>query len=344
MNLYYNSLIKEFKDKNFESVYLFYGKENYIIDNVISFLKNKVVDDVYKDFNYKEIDYKNSNISDVLSTFEILPFMSEYTFTIIKNVDSLFKEITEDESERLVDYLMKPNKTSVVIFIGENIDKRKKVFKKFKKHSTLFEFKKLNNIEFPKWVNKYFTDNGKVIRNRELSYLVKETGYLDKNSDKSLYSIIRDFEKIINYSDDELVTTEIIDKFIDKPIEDNIFLLIDSIFNNQTEKAFDILNLMDSKNEPLQVILFMIIKQFRVILKIKILIETGLTSKNAGEILGIHSYVAKKSAVQAKEIDYKILKKILKKSIEVDRLSKSSSIDLRLIIESYIVEIANLIN
>jgi len=270
--------------------------------------------------------------------------MSEYTFTIIKNVDSLFKEITEDESERLVDYLMKPNKTSVVIFIGENIDKRKKVFKKFKKHSTLFEFKKLNNIEFPKWVNKYFTDNGKVIRNRELSYLVKETGYLDKNSDKSLYSIIRDFEKIINYSDDELVTTEIIDKFIDKPIEDNIFLLIDSIFNNQTEKAFDILNLMDSKNEPLQVILFMIIKQFRVILKIKILIETGLTSKNAGEILGIHSYVAKKSAVQAKEIDYKILKKILKKSIEVDRLSKSSSIDLRLIIESYIVEIANLIN
>jgi len=42
MNLYYNSLIKEFKDKNFKNVYLFYGKENYISDNVILFLKNKV--------------------------------------------------------------------------------------------------------------------------------------------------------------------------------------------------------------------------------------------------------------------------------------------------------------
>ena len=329
--MYYNTLIKEFKERKFKNVYFFYGKEKYIIDKLIGFLKENIINKTYLDFNLKVFDYKSSNVMSILSNLETLPFMDDYTFTIVTNADLMIKEISDSDYDRLNEYLKKPNETSVIIFIGNQIDKRKKIYKSFKKNSEVIEFDTLNPNEFSKWVNKYINNCGKNIRNRELAYLVKETGYLNKNSSKNLYIMHQDLEKIVNFSMEKEITIEIIDLFIDKPIEDNIFLLIDSIFNNQIDKALEILDLMDNKGEPLIVVLFMIIKQFRVILKMKILIETGITSKDASKIIGVHSFVGQKAVVQSKRLSYPVLKEILKKSIEIDRKSKSSSVALKLL-------------
>ncbi len=342
--MYYNTLIKEFKERKFKNVYLLYGKERYIIDKLIEFLKEKIIESTYLDFNLKEINYKNSNVSKILENLETLPFMSDYTFTIVHNASLMIKEINDYELDMLSEYLKKPNSTSVVIFIGGKIDKRKKVYKKLKKYSEVVEFDTLSSNEFSKWVNKYISNCDKIIRNNELAYLIKETGYLLKDSTKTLYKITQDLEKIVNYSNEKEITIEIIDKFIDKPIENNIFLLIDSLFNNQGEKALDILDLMNNKGEPLIVVLFMIIKQFRVILKMKILIETGITSKDASKIIGVHPFVGQKAASKSKKISYKTLKIILDKSIEIDRKSKTISVAIKLLIEEFIAEITYIIN
>ena len=58
----------------------------------------------------------------------------------------------------------------------------------------------------------------------------------------------------------------------------------------------------------------------------KSLIETGITSKDASKIIGVHSFVGQKAVVQSKRLSYPVLKEILKKSIEIDRKSKSSSV------------------
>lgn len=341
--MYYNKLLKKFKDRDFDNVYLFLGNEKYIIDKIIDYLKKSVIDKKYKDFNLNEIDYNKSNISDVLAKLETLPFMSDYAFTIVKNIDNIDKDISEKEFDELVSYLKKPNESSVVFFISTKLDKRKKFYKEMKKRAELVEFSKLNNRDFTKWINKYLRDNGKSINNKELNYLVNMTGYAEKKSKKTLYDVVQSLEKIINYSKDPEINKEIIDKFIEKPIEENIFLLIDSLFNKKTSTSLDILNLMDNNGEPLIVVLFMIIKQFREIYKMKILLNAGLTSKKSSTIIGMHPYAGQKTAKHCKRLDYKTLNTILEKSLEVDRRSKTTSVTTRLLIENYISDLVNLI-
>jgi len=150
-------------------------------------------------------------------------------------------------------------------------------------------------------------------------------------------------EKIIGFSDKKEITKEVIDEFVDQPIENNIFLLIDALLDANTEQALDILNLMDEKGEPLMLVLFMIIKQFRTIFKVKLLTESGLTSKVASKTIGIHPYAGEKAYSQSKRINYQQLRKLMKLSIDTDKRSKSTGTSNRLLIEYLIAEANSII-
>lgn len=343
MNVYYTKLIKEFNEEKFDNVYLFYGEEQYIIDNLIDYLVKKI-DPVYRDFNVKFLDWEDYNLEDILANLETLPFMGDHTFTIVSHGEKMNKELSDQETESLRNYIKSPNKTSVLIFLANKMDKRKKMYKMLKKDARIEEFRKLNSKELKKWINKYITDHEKKIKSQDLIYLIETYGYHNKNSDMNLYHISQSLEKIIGFSDNKYITKDIVDRFIEQPIENNIFLLTDALLVNNTEKALDILNVMDIKGEPLMLVLFMIIKQFRTIFKMKILTESGLTAKVASKTIGIHPYAGEKAYKQCRNINYSQLKKLMKLSIEVDRRSKSTSINMKLLIEHLIGEINSVIN
>lgn len=340
--MYYTKLIKEFNENRFDNSYLFFGEEQYIIDNLINYLVEQV-DPVYRDFNVKFIDWEKNELDDILSNLETLPFMGEHTFTIVTNVHKMNKELNDTGINQLKKYLQSPNESSVVIFIARSIDKRKKMYKALKKYSRIEEFRKLNTRELKKWINKYISDQDKKIKSQTLNYLIQSYGYHNKNSDIDLYQITQSLEKIIGFSDKKEITNEIIDKFVEQPIENNIFLLTDALLNLNTEQALDILNLMDEKGEPLMLVLYMIIKQFRLIFKMKILTESGLTAKVASKTIGIHPYTGEKAFNQSKRINYDQLKKLMSISIDIDKRSKSTSTSNRLLIEYLIAEANSII-
>jgi len=341
--MYYTKIIKEFNKKQFNNAYLLYGEEQYIIDNLINYLVEHV-DPVYRDFNVKFIDWEKNELEDVLANLETLPFMGDHTFTIVTSVEKMNKELTDEGINQLKSYLQSPNESSVLIFIARSIDKRKKMYKALKKHARVEEFRKLNTGELKKWINKYITDADKKIKSQTLNYLIQSYGYHNKNSDINLYHITQSLEKIIGFSDKKEITNKIIDEFVEQPIENNIFLLTDALLDFNTEQALDILNKMDEKGEPLMLVLFMIIQQFRTIFKVKILTESGLTAKVASKTIGIHPYTGEKAYNQSKKISYQQLKKLMSISIDIDRRSKSTATGNRLLIEYLIAEANSIIN
>lgn len=335
--MYYTKLIKEFNENKFDNSYLFFGEEQYIIDNLINYLVEQV-DPVYRDFNVKFIDWEKNELDDILANLETLPFMGNHTFTIVTNVQKMNNELDDTDIKQLKKYLQSPNESSVLIFLARSIDKRKKMYKALKKLGRVEEFRKLNTKELKKWINKYISDHQKKIKSQTLNYLIQSFGYHNKNSDIDLYHISQSLEKIIGYSDNKEITNEIIDKFVEQPIENNIFLLTDALLDLNTQQALDILNVMDEKGEPLILVLFMIIKQFRIIFKMKILTESGLTAKVASKTIGIHPYTGEKAYNQSKRINYSQLKKLMNISVDIDKRSKSTATNNRLLIEYLIAE------
>ena len=72
----YKDIVYNIKDKNFEKIYLLYGKEHYLIDNAIKLFRESLNESMI-DFNLETIDGKETTLDQLLSSIETLPFMDE---------------------------------------------------------------------------------------------------------------------------------------------------------------------------------------------------------------------------------------------------------------------------
>jgi DNA polymerase-3 subunit delta len=76
----------------------------------------------------------------------------------------------------------------------------------------------------------------------------------------------------------------------------------------------------------------------------KILIDSGMTAKNAGNLLNLHSYVSQKISNQSKNFTLEMLQEILDGCVSIDKKIKTTSIDNKLLIENFLGELFHLVN
>ena len=86
----YKDIVYNIKAKNFEKIYLLYGKEHYLIDNSIKLFKESLNESMI-DFNLDILDGKEIMLDQLLSSIETLPFMDERKIVIVKDFELLIK-------------------------------------------------------------------------------------------------------------------------------------------------------------------------------------------------------------------------------------------------------------
>ena len=127
-----NQLEKELKENKLSSIYLLYGQERYLLDNVVKKIK-KSFGNLVDGLNYIKID--NSAIDNIISEIQTPAFGFERKLIIIKNTDLLKKQSKKknqliiDKIEKISEYI-ENNKDeikdhNVIVFIEDDIEKNK---------------------------------------------------------------------------------------------------------------------------------------------------------------------------------------------------------------------------
>ncbi len=341
----YNEFIKDIKNKDLKKVYLCYGKENYLRDFILSEVKNNIIDEAFKTLNFVYFDGKETEVDSIINACETLPFMADKKVVVIED-SPLFiasKNGNKEQENKLNDYLPMLSQSVCLIFIvnQEKVDKRKKIIKTISKTGKLIEINKINDIDLFKWIEKTFLKNNKSISKSDINHFVKIIGYLEYNNEKTLYHLENEIIKLCNYvGDRELITKDDIDINITKSLENNIFKLLDALGMKNSAIALKVLNEMIIGNEPIQKIMFMIIKQIRHVYIAKLLIEKGYDQRDIAKKIGVHSYAAQKIIKQSKSFTVKQLEEVLKKCLKLDETIKKGLIDNKLAVEMLIIELA----
>lgn len=335
----YKDIIKNIKDRKYEKIYLFHGREYYLIDNAIKVIKENLEESML-DFNLDVIDGKETTLDQVISSIETLPFMDEKKVVIIKDFELLKgkkKNFTDTDEKYLIDHLDNIPDTTVIVFaVYGEIDKRKSLVKKIDKNGIVFNCNKLSDMDLFKWVKKQFEKNEAYIDNPQIMYFIDQEGYRDKSSDKTLSDLQNEINKISSFvGKGNKVTNEIIDKLSQKKIENDIFKLIDCIGEKRSSNAMKILNDMIQEGESVLGIFSMIAKQFKVVMQVRQLQNEGYTAKVIAEKLKIHPFVAGKALKQSNsftdntivemlnyilESDYKIKNGLVRDTLAVEML------------------------
>lgn len=333
----YKDIVKNIKENNFKNVYLFYGREFYLLENIMKTFKESL-NETMIDFNLSVLDGRELMLDQLISSIETLPFMDDRKIVFVKDFELLKgkrKNFSEEDEKRLIDYIHNiPGTSTLVFIIYGDVDKRKSLVKTISKEGVVFNCDKLNDIELFKWVKNKFKKKEVNISDSAIMYFIEKEDYRSKNSDKTLSDLENEINKIVSFTGKgNEVKKDTIDKLSQRKVENDIFKLIDAIGSKNSSYALKILDDMILEGESVLGIFAMISRQFKIVMQSTYLQNQGYSSKLIAEKISVHPFAVTKALKQSNNFSNEIILSLLNDILESDYKIKNGLIKDTLAIE-----------
>ena len=135
------------KQGKIESLYLLYGPETQLRDDAARAITDEALrETLLREFNESSFSLGGGDVRAAIAAAEQLPMMSARRVVRMTN----FGKLDEANEAMLLSYLKRPVASTVMLFIAEEIDKRKKLIKTLTQLGA-FEFAPLNDAELKTW-------------------------------------------------------------------------------------------------------------------------------------------------------------------------------------------------
>ena len=327
--------MKQLKDQlskgELDKLYLFTGEEIYLMNTYKERVKDYLFNSDDDMMNYNYFEGKQVTANEIIDICDTMPFFKEYRLVMVEN-SGMFKTGKKDESDKLADYLKNKPDTTYLIFIESEIDKRNKLYKALKKEGTITEFAKLTEQDIIKWLNIKSKKNKKAVNPNVLMHFVQSVGIDMENVEK-------EFEKLLCYTyDKDNITNEDIDEVCVVVLENKIFEMMDYISEKKQEKALLMYhNLITLKEPPLR-IMYMLVRQFRLLLQVKSCMGKGMNSYDIANAIGSRKFIVDKLSRQVKHFSEKVLKRALYDCVDIEEKIKTGKMNDRMGVELIIIK------
>ena len=340
-------LRNQLKRREIAPVYLLFGAETYLRDLAAKTIANLVLDEnSLREFNENEFSLSQSeNLSYALSSAEQLPMIAQRRVIWITDVRisaSGTKDTLKEENEALLTaYLSRPSETSVVLFVADEIDKRRKMSKILLENSVAVEFARFTDQELVNWARKEIKDAGFDAEEKALHQLVALVG-------DNLRKLTNEIKKITTAAlPDKIVTFELVESLVPNTREISNFDLTDQLFGKDKRKPLQTLKkILDDGAEPLM-LLGLIAHNLRRTLMAKELMNQGVERTEVVRIMKLHPKYHEDFLQAARRSDMNKLLHIIKRIAETDLAIKTSkggggNAGSRMQLEMLVCEIVNL--
>lgn len=319
------TLAEDIKSGNFKKVYLICGEEEYLKLNYKNQLMKAIIGD--DTMNLGLYEGKNFDINEVIDTAETFPFFAERRL-IVMDSTGLFKS----GGEELAEYMGKIPDSTIFLFVEQDVDKRSKMYKAVKANGYICEINRQTEKDLAIWAARLFAKDGKKITNANMSYLIANVG-----TDMEVLS--KEIEKLISYDlDKEIISKEDIDAVCVKQLNVRIFDMVDAISVKNQKKTLDCYYELIAEKEPPMRILFMVSRQFHLILQAKDLSARGMSKDQIAGTMGVQGFIATKSMNQSRNFSVAELKSALAECIQTEEMIKKGLMDEHIGVEMLLVK------
>lgn len=317
-------LVQDIKTGQFARVYLLYGEEAYLRKQYRDRLKEAIIGDDTMNYHYYE--GKNISTGEVIDQAETLPFFAERRLLVIEN-SGLFKS----GGEQLAEYLKEPAPTAFFLMVETEIDKRSRLYKAVQAKGCAVEFSVQDESTLKRWILGMVKKENRKITEAALDFLLEKTG-------TDMENIRREMEKLFCYClDRDAFTEEDISEICTKRIGNHIFDMVGAIADKKQKKALELYYELLAQKEPPMRILFLIARQFNLLLQVKELLGKGYSNKMIGEKVGLPGFVAGKYVTQASRFKTEELREAMEACVETEEAVKTGKMNETMAVEMLII-------
>ena len=330
----YEDILDLTKQDKIYPVYLFYGKENYLKEDILKKFRNRLIDSAYSEFNYNVFYGEKLSINEVINDLDTMPLMSKHKLVVIKEAE----KINKNDETKLINYFnrlsLKSNFSTLIIIYKES-SPNKELITAIKRIGIAANFSITDKAKLSLWIKSKFGQSNKKITQEALFYLQSIV-------DSDLGRLFNEIEKIDIYTKDkQIIEKEDVMITMGGSEAVNIFKVLDSVGDKDIINAIDGLVKLNQGNLHHLSIFAMIYRQIKLILQTKLLLENGFNFKEVEKKLKLPYFVVEKMIKQSKKYTFKEIDKSYELLNIADLELKDSQKEPKIILEELVMNIIN---
>lgn len=326
-----------------KNVYLFTGEDSYSLEARLRFWKKEFVEK-HGELNLTVLDGLTGSQEEIWNAVNTLPFLGEKRLVIVQNLPASTTTRSSEDLQRKEEYLAEkleqvPNET-VLVFVSPAPDGRRKFAKTLAKVATVETFPKLKGAQLSDWVRKEFAKKNTKVSSLVASRLAEMVG-------ADLWQMSQEIDKLVKFADGEEIELTDLEILVRGQLQDNIFKLTDAMGNRNAQKMLEVFQNLVSGGESPQQILYMLVRQLRLLAMARSLVDEGKTEQ-ALSVLKVQPFTVRPLLAQARRFEWGELQKMYAELLNIDTKLKTSGIEvsaedtraLELALERFLVGIA----
>ncbi len=216
-----------------QPLYLLVGCETYLRDEAARNISDAALSGtLLREFNETAFSLLGDSAMSAVAAAEQLPMMSERRVVRIKD----FAKLRDADEEILVRYLERPLDSTVMVFLADDLDKRKKLTKTLLATCAVVEFPAVKDAEAKAWARTRLKELKTSADDRVLSEIVRLVG-------TNLQTLSSELEKLAAAAiETRQITAEMVDQLIDRSRELSNFDLGDQLVAGDRRRALETLH------------------------------------------------------------------------------------------------------
>ena len=212
------------------------------------------------------------------------------------------------------------------------MDKRSRLYKAVKETGRITEFSVQDENTLCRWIAGMAAREKKGITEHSIRYFLEKTG-------TDMANIRMELEKLFCYTADRYtITEEDIDKICTRKVSNQIFDMISALAEKKQKKALALYYDLLALKEPPMRILFLIGRQFNLLMQVKECRKKGYDNRTIAGKTGLRDFLVGKYAAQASRFPTDGLKKAVNACVETEEKVKTGRINDVLGVELLIIE------
>lgn len=320
------SIDEDIKSGNIKPVYLLYGEEAYLKKQYSRKLKQALSkpDDT---MNAAFYEGKNIHPGEIIDLAETLPFFAEHRLIMLEN-SGVFKS----SAEELADYMKHIADSTCFVFVEDEVDKRSKMYKAVKNAGRVVEFSRQSEDVLTRWILARLSREQKKITKSVLQLFLEKTGNDMENIDKEL-------EKLFCYTlGREVISAEDMEAVCVAQTTNKIFEMVNKLAEKKQKQALELYYDLIALREPPMRILFLIARQFQILLQVKDMKRQGYDNKSIAAKVKIPEFAVRRNSAQAGSFTVERLKAAVSDCVQMEEDVKTGNLNDRLAVELLIVK------
>jgi DNA polymerase III subunit delta len=321
------------------AVYLLHGDDEFAIAQFVAGLEARLGDPAIAAMNITRLDGRTADPAEAFSAAAAMPFLASRRLVILHHPLARLNSKTSQTS--FLEQLEKVPASSALVLVEDKDltdprDRRKGKLHWLEKwaqahtgHVYLKAFLMPKGAAMTRWIQERARSAGGQFTPQAASLLVTLVGDEPRQADQEIQKLLTyvNFRRPVEVDDVENLTAD--------TAQGDIFAMVDALGNQDGHAALSMLHRLLETQDSFS-IFGMIVRQFRLLLLAREVMDTGGHKGEVAQILKVHPYVAEKISEQAQHFSLPLLELVYHRLLDLDEATKTGQIPVELALDTFV--------